>query len=147
MPHEIFYNSEARVIEIKLQVDMTLSEGKEIIFESLQMIKEKNCFFNLNDLREATVKLSTVEIYELPKIIMDIFTSARLSVYKLKRALVVARELEDSRFFETVSLNRGQSIKLFLILISKELVIWNITPPTQQNADGGYAPAQRLSAV
>jgi len=93
---------------------MTLSEGKEIISESLQMVKEQNCFFILNDLREATVELSTMEIYELPKMILDTFASSRLSVYRLKRAFVAAKEWADSKFFETVTLNRGQSVKFFV---------------------------------
>jgi len=67
----------------------------------------------LNDYREAKVKLSTLEIYEAPKIYADIFALSGLSIYNITRALVVAEDLRDYLFFETVSFNLGQHAKVF----------------------------------
>ena len=112
MPHTINYNLETHVIEVKIHGDFRLSEGKEIITYLVQVIKEQNCFF-VNDMREAKMKLSTVDIYELPKLITSIFSSSEVNSYKLKRALVVTKDLEDYKFFETVTANRRQQVMLF----------------------------------
>ena|ERR1700690_3769638 len=113
MPHTIIYNTELHVIEFSVQGDINMKELKEITFEASGIAKEQNCFLYFNDYREATVKLSTMEIYDLPKIISDILASSELSVHKFKRAFVVARDLNDYNFFETVTLNRGQNAKVF----------------------------------
>ena len=114
MPHTIIYNSEERVIEIKVQGDLSLNEVKEIMTEAAQAAKAQNFFLVLNDMREAKPNLSMLEIYQLPKILTDIFASFELNAYKLKRALVAANDLKDYSFFETVSLNRSQHVKYFL---------------------------------
>ena len=113
MPHTIIYNSEERIIEIKVQGDLSLNEVKEIITEVARVAKEQNCFLVLNDMREATVKLSILEIYGLPKTMVDIAASFGLDVYKFKRAVVIAQPLKVYEFFETVTLNRTQSTKHF----------------------------------
>ncbi len=114
MSHTIIYNSEERVIEIKVQGDFFLNEAKEIFTEAAQVVKAQNCFLVLNDMREATVKLSMIEIYEMPKMIAVIFALLGLNVYKVKRALVVTKDLKIYGFFETVTLNRSQRAKYFV---------------------------------
>jgi len=113
MPHTIAYNAEASIIEIKVQGDFFLSEAKEMISEALEMANEQNCFLLLCDLRDAAVKLSTVEIYQLPNVVSDKSASLGLHPYKLKRAFVVTHDLKDYDFFETVTVNRGQNGKAF----------------------------------
>jgi len=114
MPHTIIYNSEERVIEIKIHGNISFREMKEIITEAAQTVKAENCFLVLNDMREASLKLSMLEIYQLPKILTDIFAALELNAYKLKRALVAANGLKDYSFFETVASNRSQHVKYFL---------------------------------
>jgi hypothetical protein len=113
MPHTITYNSKESVIEINIQGDLFLNEIKEIVTEVIQIAKEQNCLLVLNDMRESTMQLSIVEIYELPKIILDISVSLGLDVRKFKRAFVAEKDLKDYDFFETVTFNRGQHAKLF----------------------------------
>ena len=113
MPHNVTYNSELHMVESKYQGDVTLNEIKEHILEIIKVAKEQNCFFLLNDFREATMRLSTFDIYELPKIISGITTSSEIPVYKFKRALVVKKDLRDYDFFETVTANNAQRNKLF----------------------------------
>ena len=114
MSHTVMYNSEERIIEIKIQGDLFLNEVKEIATEVAQTTKAQNCFLSLHDMREATVKLSMLEIYGLPKILTDIYASFELSVYKAKRALVAANGLKDYSFFENVASNRALHVKYFL---------------------------------
>ena len=113
MTHTIFYNPDTKTIEIKFQGDITLNEVKELYSESMQVAKQQNCFVFLSDYREATMKLSTLEIFDLPKILSEIFATSEIPSYKLKRALVVEKDLEDYRFFEVVTSNRGQTTKIF----------------------------------
>jgi hypothetical protein len=57
--------------------------------------------------------LSTLEIFDLPRIIVEILTETGLDVHKFKRVLVVSNDVDDFTFFETVSRNRGQKVTLF----------------------------------
>lgn len=102
------------MIEIKVQGDFFLSVAKELITEAAQIATEHDCFLVLNDMRGATVKLSMLEIYELPKTLRNIFASLGLNVHKLRQALVVKKDLKDFDFYETVTVNRSQHVKYFL---------------------------------
>ena len=113
MTHTIIYNSEERAIESKIQGGMTLDEAKKIIAEYALIAKEKDCVLFLGDYREATLKLSTMEIHGLPKIMLDTFNSVGLDAHRFRRALVAAKDLRDYHFFETVTANRGQNAKVF----------------------------------
>ncbi|MCP4143139.1 MAG: hypothetical protein GY755_23105 [Chloroflexi bacterium] len=113
MSHTIAYNAEEKIIDIKFEGDLTWSEVKKVISETMQYAKEENCFLILNDMREATMKLSTLEIYNLPQNMSEMLASSGLHVHKFKRAFVAAKDLKDYSFFETVTLNRGQFAKMF----------------------------------
>ena len=113
MTHAILYNPDTQTIEIKFQGDITLNEVKELYFESAQVAKQQNCYMFLSDYSDATMKLSTLDIYNLPQILSEVFAASEISAHKMKRALVVAKDLKDYHFFETVTSNSGQSAKIF----------------------------------
>ena len=113
MPHTITYNSDLRIIEVKLQGSITLNGLKDFFSECAQVAKAQDCFLWLGDLREATLKLSTLELYELPQILSDIFGSVGISAFDLRRALVVVTNVEDFSFLETVAHNRSHRLKCF----------------------------------
>ena len=113
MPHTVTYNSAAQIIETKAQGNLTSNEAKEIISKIVQAAKENNCSLCLSDYREAEINMSTFEIYDLPKIISAASDSQGLLAYNFKRAIVVKKGLKDFTFYETVTLNRLQRVKLF----------------------------------
>ena len=113
MTHTVTYNPGSGVIETIAQGKITLSEAKEIIFEISRMAMEQNCFLCLSDYREATIDMSTLEIHDLPKVLSATVTSLGLSPRQFKRAIIVKKSFEDFHFFETVTLNAGQNIKMF----------------------------------
>lgn len=77
-------------------------------------VKEYNCYRVLSDFRNATMNISTIHIYELPGLLLNRALRVGVSFHDLKRAMVVpAPHIENFRFFETVSFNRMQSIRLF----------------------------------
>jgi hypothetical protein len=113
MSHTVIYNSELHIVESKLQGDMTLGEVEEIVTEIAKIAKEKDCRLILTDFREVSRRLSILQIYELPGLIKNIFTSFDIQVGLYKRANVVAKDLDDYVFHENVMVNRGQTEKLF----------------------------------
>jgi hypothetical protein len=113
MSHTIAYDSDAHIVEITIQGQLFLNEVKDIYSEAILIAREEGCSRFLSDYRQATIRLSTLELYELPKILAEVITPLGYSPVTLKRALVVARDLEDYRFFETVTVNSGQNTKIF----------------------------------
>jgi hypothetical protein len=113
MLNSVVYEAEKQLIVIEMtgRIDKTLI--KQLASQVAYFSKERNCFLVLNDAREATVSLTTVEIYDLPKVIMEILSATGIEVRKFRRALVVSNGIDDFTFFETVSQNRGQNVTLF----------------------------------
>lgn len=113
MSHTVIYNSVIQVVETKAQGHLTLTEAKEIISKIIQTAKESNCVLCLSDYREAEINMSTLEIYNIPKIISATSDSQGLFANEFKRAIIVKKDLENFDFYETVTLNSGQRAKLF----------------------------------
>jgi len=113
MTYSVTYNPTDKIIEAQVHGDLTLQVAKEVSSEIAKISKEKNCFVILNDLREATIKLSTLEIYDLPKTFSEIATAYGLEIYKIKRAFVTPKGSKDWNFYETVTVNRAQTARYF----------------------------------
>jgi hypothetical protein len=113
MSHIIIYTSELHVVESRVQGELTLDEVKEIITEIAILAKEKACHLILSDFRETTLRLSMLQLYELPKITANLFASLGLNILRCKRALVAAEGLHDYSFYENVMVNRGQKVRVF----------------------------------
>jgi len=112
--HTVTYNEELHIIETVSQGALSLAEAREIISEITQLSKAKDCYRCLSDYRQSTLAMSSFEIHDIPRIVADKVTELGLAPSMIKRAVVVAQDLEDFRFYETVSYNRNQSVKLFL---------------------------------
>ena len=77
-------------------------------------VKEHDCYLVLSDYHQATLAISIMDLYEIPKIILQRGREMGVSAYKIKRALIIsAATYENFRFFETVSLNNSQTVKIF----------------------------------
>lgn len=113
MDHTITYNSEKHIIETKVQGDLTEREADVLISEMAQLAMEKNCFLFITDYREATLNLSTIALHRVPQKVEEEARLMGIHPSKFKRAIVVSSHLKDFRFFETVTLNSGQNIKMF----------------------------------
>jgi hypothetical protein len=113
MTHTVAYNPDLGLIETLAQGKLTSIEAKEIISEIAQVAIDQNCFLCLSDYREATMDMSTLQIHEIPKVLSNMVMSVGLHPNRFKRAIVVENGFQDFHFFETVTLNAGQNIKLF----------------------------------
>ncbi len=113
MSNSVTYNQEDGFIRMELQGKVDKALVKELASQTARIARKYECYLVLNDAREATSALSTLEIFDLPRIIVEILTETGLEVQKFKRALVVSKAIDDFTFFETVSQNRGQKVTLF----------------------------------
>ena len=114
MPHTTICNPDTGIIEIKGEGNITLTEIKEIYAEATDISAKTGALLFLSDYSEATVKLSTIDIYELPKFLVHIAESVGVNAYKFKRAMIPSKDAESFQFYETVTTNRGQlNIRLF----------------------------------
>lgn len=113
MSNSVTYNQEDGFIRIEIQGKMDKALVKKLASLTARIAREHDCYLILSDAREATSALSTLDIYDLPRIIVQILTETGLEVHKFKRVLVVSNDVDDFTFFETVSRNRGQNVTLF----------------------------------
>ena len=114
MTYSVRYNPTYQIIEAQFQGDLTLQSTEDFAAAILKASKEYDCSLVLNDLREAQLKLSTFEIYDLPKMISKLAMEQGVEIYKLKRAFVGPKGAQNLNFFETVSVNRAQTTRYFL---------------------------------
>ena len=111
--YTVTYNAELKIIETTVDGDIDLNVLKDIFTAQAQTSKDSNCNLMLNDYRNARIKITVIEIYELPKIIAKIAASFGRSASRTIRALVIPTFKEDYRFYETVTANNSQTEKLF----------------------------------
>jgi hypothetical protein len=108
MAYEVIYDPDEDCVlgRIEGQVDLALVHDytKEII----QQLRAHHCLRFLNDMRQASVTLSTVDIYDLPAWIEEAGMDR-----SCRRALLVSRSFNNYQFFETVSRNHGQLVEVF----------------------------------
>jgi hypothetical protein len=113
MTHTLTHNSELHILELNVQGTLRMPEVRQIISESVRLVREHDCFLILSDFRDATLALSVLEIYEVPKIIEEISFGSGLPASKVKRALVIANDMKEFDFLETVTVNRMQKARIF----------------------------------
>lgn len=113
MTHSITYNTKDKIIETIIQGELFENEAEEIIAGIVQLAVEKSCFLCFTDYREANLQLSTIQLHKIPERISEAAYALNIHPAKFKRAVVVKKSKDGYRFFETVTLNSGQNIKMF----------------------------------
>ncbi|MGH9443516.1 MAG: hypothetical protein ACRD16_14710 [Thermoanaerobaculia bacterium] len=113
MTHSVTYDPDADVVVLAVRGEVTLGVIRLFVDEIALLARQQDCYRVLSDFRDATLALSTFEIYELPRIIRERGASFGVRASRFKRALAVVPGSGDFSFFETVSRNQGQSVSLF----------------------------------
>lgn len=113
MPHKIFHDSELDIIQVQYQGELTITAAKELIAQTAAVASEKSCRLVLLDMRQAVVKVSITNLFELPGFMSGVSANQNLNTHLLKRAVIAIRDLPAYHFFETVTLNRGQNVRVF----------------------------------
>jgi hypothetical protein len=135
MPYDLKYNAELGIIEGRVEGEFTAQNIRDWSIAAAQLAEEQACDLYLHDFRQGRVKLSTLEIHQLPEILAEIFTAHGMDIHRVKRALVVNRDIEDYRFFENVASNRGQPVRVFTDI--DEATRWLIGPRADPSPPGG----------
>lgn len=81
---------------------------KEYSIEVAKTASKQDFRYFLNDLREADVDFSSIDIINIP----GIFHASGLDI-SWRRAIVVSNNLNNYRFFETAANTRGFNVKVF----------------------------------
>jgi hypothetical protein len=113
MSSSVTYDADDGHITIWLQGKLDKALVLKLASETGHVARQHDCYLVLCDAREATVHMSTLDIFELPKIFVEILLETGVQLYKFKRALVMSSDVDDFTFFEAVSRERGQNVTLF----------------------------------
>jgi len=113
MTHTIEYD-DAGYIYVIYEGNFDVRGALAVLTEVASFVKEYDCHRVLADFRNATMNISTLHIYDLPELLVGQAVKAGISLHHLKRAMVApVSQMENFRFFETVSFNRMQTLRLF----------------------------------
>jgi hypothetical protein len=99
---------------------ITMNTLGELTPTVIAAIRDHNRLNLVEDYRKATLPMDTNEIIKAEKFYEDYFRSKGISYLNVKRALIVDENLispDDMSFFETLSVNRGQKLKVFTDMI------------------------------
>lgn len=108
MRYDIKYDSGSRCVVCKLLGPLHLSDLPQYVSDVSALLDMHNCKRVLQDLTEVDFKLSTFEFLDVPKLIREKDVKR-----EVKRAIVFAKDAEDWRFHETVSVNRAERVRVF----------------------------------
>src|SRR5689334_19364095 len=111
--HSVAYDPGPGIVRLTIHGEITMAVAKEAATEVVRTAKEYGCFRILSDFREAALRIPTFQLFKLPDLISDIAAASGLDANTFKRAGVVSDDFEDFSFFETVSLNKQQKVRMF----------------------------------
>ncbi|MAY02494.1 MAG: hypothetical protein CMQ38_05895 [Gammaproteobacteria bacterium] len=111
--NKVEFDREGYFISIVYYGPISLDDVEAVREEALRLSKKHFCYKLLTDFREASFDLSTTDIMDLPDSTAKVYSEHGMSAGQVKRALVVGKKSLSLSFLETVSLNRGQLVKIF----------------------------------
>ncbi|MCE9613120.1 MAG: hypothetical protein K8T26_02520 [Lentisphaerae bacterium] len=131
MNYRISYDHERDLIYGSVEGDLDPALVKAMAAEFASIVASTGCRKLLNDLRNARITHSPLDIHSMPRII----DTQGVSLV-CRRALLISEPSEDFEFLETVSLNFGQQVRLFYNLeAALEWLKGDTPPPHQPNAE------------
>lgn len=112
MSNSIVYDSSCDLILVTLAGSIDKRMMDELTMQTLRLVQQHSCFRVLADLRQASSAVSTIDLFQRARETAQHVSQANIpSSYK--RALIVGDNFEDPQFFETVSQNREQQVRIF----------------------------------
>jgi hypothetical protein len=112
MPYEISFIEKSGIVIIENKGELTYDEVVTQSKEAIILANEKNSQLFLSDFSNVKVRANTFELLKFPEIYKQ-YGMSRTS----RIAVVVTNielKTEELRFYETICLNRGWQIKIFL---------------------------------
>ena len=112
MPYEIKFLKETGIVSIENKGELTFDELIEQSKEAINLGRENYSHLFLTDFSNVKVHASTMEVLQFPEIY------EQLGMNKMSKIAVLVSGIElnteDLKFYETICLNRGWQIKIFL---------------------------------
>ncbi len=112
MAYRVTYNRDEDCVHASIEGAVDLALVQQYAQEIIKPLRAHHCLRLLNDMRQASIKLSTMDLYDLPVWIEERLEEAGVS-RSCKRALLVSRDFRDYEFYETVSRNHGHLLEVF----------------------------------
>ncbi len=112
MAYKVTYSSDEGCVHARIEGAVDLALAQRYAREIITQLRAHHCLRLRNDMRQASLKLSTMDLYDLPAWIEERLEEAGVS-RSCKRALLVARDFRDYEFYETVSRNHGHLLEVF----------------------------------
>jgi hypothetical protein len=112
MAYKVSYNPDEDCVHASIEGHVDLALAQQYAKEIIKQLRAHHCLRLRNDMRRASIKLSTMDLYELPAWIEERLEEAGVS-RSCKRALLVSRDFRDYEFYETVSRNHGHLLEVF----------------------------------
>jgi hypothetical protein len=112
MAYKVTYNPDENCVHASIEGEVDLALAQRYAQEIIKQLRAHHRPRVLNDMRKASIKLSTADIYDLPAWIEEACEEAGVNRFS-KRALLVSRDFNDYQFFETVSRNHGHLLEVF----------------------------------
>ncbi len=109
MKFSVIYNKELDSLMGRFEGDLDVKSLGEFMSEIERMAQKYPCKKLLNDLRSVNLKLSIIDIYETPGLVIK----GELN-HSWKRAVLFdAKHMENAQFYEDAANNRGVKVKIF----------------------------------
>ncbi len=89
----------------------------DFLQKGIQTVIDTHCYRLINDYRKVSLNLSASKLIEIQQTVMDGFRARGVDPRIVKRALVVSENMKNFSYFkifETINLNHGLRVKLFL---------------------------------
>ena len=108
MGYELSYDAEKKIIRGRVLGEFIPSLVKNMAVDLEKLGRKHKCPRLLNDLREAVISKSLLDIYSMPRVVEEAGMQK-----SFRRAIDVNPPVNDYRFLETVSVNEGQEVRVF----------------------------------
>jgi hypothetical protein len=113
--YEVSYDSESDIVRARMYGEVKIEEVAKYASDVVHTVLAHDCRRVLNDMREAVMKLSTTDIWNVPRIMEKAGMPPAT-----RRALVTTKDNKDATFAEAVSHNVGQTVRVFTDLDEAE---------------------------
>ncbi|NUN68194.1 MAG: hypothetical protein HUU02_00615 [Bacteroidetes bacterium] len=114
MPHQTSFDTSAGIIINTLTGTVDTGLLRTVLKGSAEAWRTTQYTRWLNDLSNAEDRLTTLDIYDLPKYMEELRKTTGVPIHNIRIAVVVQSRTSEHLFAEMVSANRGQNIRVFL---------------------------------
>lgn len=108
VPYTVEFDAKTDCIRVILRGTFDLEASRDCAGAAAEASRDNNCYRILYDGRQAVLAMPVGDLYRLPTLLEDLGIGR-----SHRRALLVSKQIEDFRFYETASRNRGYSVRVF----------------------------------